>query len=260
METTSFSLVKWYMDCVSDSGEAAILYCADLRWRGVHASLGSLLIAPADQPPLTTTSLGRFTISTSPEQISVNHHRLKVGGQWQSASPPFQSAVYQGPGGSVVWNCIQPRSVVSVCTPHGDQMGLGYAECLSITIPPWHLPLRELRWGRFVSNDHSLAWIDWQGPYSRKLAVLDSRECILESVSESQVVAGDASLQIAPGRALRSGRLSSTILPGASALRRLFPRSLFNVDEQKTLSPGSLTISGQAYSGWTIHEVVKWEL
>jgi hypothetical protein len=168
--------------------------------------------------------------------------------------------VYEAPEGSILWTCIQPRSQVSVRTPHGDFRALGYAERLAVTIPPWHLPLQELRWGRFVSSNHTLVWIDWQGTYSKRLAILDSVEFPLHCVADSKVIAGDAILRIESGHPLRSGRLRSTILPGASALRRLFPKNLFNVDEQKTLSPSTLTVAGEASTGWTIHEVVRWEL
>ena len=41
--------------------------------------------------------------------------------------------------------------------------GTGYAERLELSIRPWRLPIRELRWGRFVSEGASMAWIDWQG-------------------------------------------------------------------------------------------------
>jgi hypothetical protein len=260
VKTTPFSLVKWYMDCVTDRGEAAIFYCANLHRRGVHASLGNLLYAPADHEASSAISIGRFTVSDSPNQISVDHPRLKFKGCWQTDSPPFRSTVFEAPEGSVVWNCIQPRAQVSLTTPHGEFTGLGYAECLNITISPWLLPLKELRWGRFVSADHTLVWIDWQGPYLKRLVILDSVECPLDRVSDSEVLAGPATLRIEPGRSLRNGRLRSTILPGASALRRLLPRSLFNIDEQKWLSRGTLTISGQTCTGWTIHEVVRWEL
>lgn len=260
METTSFSLVKWYMDCVTDAGETIILYCADLRWRGIHATLGNLLAKTSDGSPLSRTSLARYELTPSADQIAVRHPRLKVEGAWHAAAPPFSSTVYECAEGSVVWNCIQPRSQVSVCIADRDLRGLGYAECLTITVLPWHLPLRELRWGRFVSPDHTLAWVDWRGSFATSLAFFDSRRCSLRSTSESQVDIGDAALEIAPGPSLRSGRLGATVARGVSGLRRLFPNSLLNVDEQKSLGSGTMTIDGRASTGWVIHEVVKWEL
>ena len=260
MGAMSFSLVKWYMDCVTDSGEAVIVYLADLHWRGIHAHIGSVLTTRKDEPPVTHTSLARHDLHSSTELIAVEHPKLKVRGCWQSAAAPFAKIVYEEQAGSVVWNCIQPRSRVKVSVGDQEFHGLGYAECLTVTVPPWQLPMRELRWGRFVAPDHALAWVDWIGTYSTSFALLDSQETHLRSASEAEVVAGDAVLQIAPGKSLRSGRLGSTILSGASGLRRLFPRRLFGIDERKSLSPGTLTIAGKSSTGWVIHEVVKWEL
>jgi hypothetical protein len=82
----------------------------------------------------------------------------------------------------------------------------------------------------------------------------------LRSASEAQVAIDEAALQIAPGQALRSGRLNSTILRGAPALARLFPAALFNIREQKWKSRGTLVTPAYATHGWVIHEVVDWEL
>jgi hypothetical protein len=39
MQTGPFTLGKWYMDCVNDAGDAAILYGADLEWHGLRAKM-----------------------------------------------------------------------------------------------------------------------------------------------------------------------------------------------------------------------------
>jgi hypothetical protein len=168
--------------------------------------------------------------------------------------------VYEEAGGSIVWNCLQPGSRVRVRSGDRELEGLGYAECLTVTVAPWNLPLRQLRWGRFVSAVHSLAWVDWQGEHSASLAVVDGSECKLLSVSESEVAVDGGILRIAEGVSLRGGRLRSTVLPGARALKRLFPASLFNIREQKWKSRGTLIDRGETSHGWVIHEVVEWEL
>jgi hypothetical protein len=258
--TPSFSLVKWYMDCVTEEGEAAIVYAADLKWRGVHAHIGSVLTTKKSEAPLTCTSLGGYQLDSSAELISVAHPKLKIKGRWELDAEPFRRPIYEERGGSVVWDCVQPRSRVNVSIGNRQLKGLGYAECLSVTVPPWQLPLRELRWGRFVATDHTLAWVDWIGTYSCSVAVLDNREAALRSVTHERVVTGDGVLDIAQGVSLRAGRLGSTILPGASGLRKLFPRNLFSIEEEKNLGLGTLTLAEQATRGWVIHEVVKWEL
>ena len=65
--------------------------------------------------------------------------------------------MYRESAGSIVWTCLQPGSRVNISLGDRQLAGLGYAECLSVTLPPWRLPLSELRWGRFVSAEHSLA-------------------------------------------------------------------------------------------------------
>jgi hypothetical protein len=256
----SFSLVKWYMDCVTAEGEAAIVYFAELKWHGVHAHIGSVLTTKELEAPATHTSLGRYELDSSAELISVVHPKLKIRGRWERDAEPFRRTMYEEKGGSVVWDCVQPRSRVSVSIGNRQLKGLGYAECLCITVPPWQLPLQELRWGRFVAENHTLAWVDWRGSHSCSVALIDNREAELRSVSHERVVAGDVVLDIAPGVSLRAGRLGSTILPGASGLRRLFPRRLFGIEEEKDLGRGTLTLSEQVKKGWVIHEVVKWEL
>jgi hypothetical protein len=253
-----FSLVKWYMDCVTDAGDAAIVYCADLRWGGMHATIGNVLESGAETS--TRTSLGRYRIECLPDEIAVDYPRLKISGSWRPTCSPFQRAVYEEAGGSIEWNCLQPASRVRMRTGEREFEGLGYAECLTVTVAPWRLPLRQLRWGRFVSAHHSLAWVDWQGEYSASFAVADGIECKLISISESEIAIESGALQIGEEISLRGGRLRSTILPGARALRRLFPPSIFNIREQKWKSRGTLVHRGETSYGWVIHEVVDWEL
>lgn len=260
MPASPFTLVKWYMDCVTEAGEAAIVYCADLCWRSLHATMGSLLESRNGARPRTRTSLGRYRISQTPNEIAVEHARLNIHGLWQSLSAPVQRTVYESPGESIVWNCIQPGSRVCLRTGERELTGLGYAECLTLTLLSWQLPIRCLRWGRFVSDDHALAWVDWEGRYSARFAVLDGRESALLSASESAVVTSEAALKIEDGDSLRAGPLSATVLSGAPALKRLFPAGLFNIREQKWKSRGKLAQSGRTNEGWVIHEVVEWEL
>ena len=260
MHTGPFSLVKWYMDCVTDEGEAAVVYCADLQWRGMRATIGSVLENCDGTDARTRTSLGRFRIVCSGDNLAVEHRKLKVTGSWQAICSAFQRTVYEEAGGSIVWNCLQPGSRVKMRTGDRELEGLGYAECLTITVTPWHLPLQQLRWGRFVSAERSVAWVDWQGKHTASLAVVDGTERKLMSASESEVAIESGILKIAEGVSLRGGRLRSTILPGARALKRLFPASLFNIRERKWKSRGTFVDRGQTSRGWVIHEVVDWEL
>ncbi|MGA9670990.1 MAG: hypothetical protein WBQ94_17405 [Terracidiphilus sp.] len=247
------------MDCVTDGGDVVILYCADLRWRGLHTFYSSVLLA-GEIPAKSDASMARFRLSFTNGQITVAHPRLKVSGQWKTKAAPFERTVYEDASGAVVWNCLQPCSAVHVRVRERDFTGLGYAECLTLTLPPWKLPLSQLRWGRFVSPDESLVWVDWQGSYSTSFAVHNGVECATESVSDSEVVVHDATLRMEESLPLRTGRVKNTILPGAPTLGKLLPRSLFNIEEHKWRSRGTMMSKNRSSIGWVIHEVVQWRL
>jgi len=120
--------------------------------------------------------------------------------------------------------------------------------------------MRQLRWGRFVSSSDTLVWIDWLGPYTTRLAIHNGRERTLQSVSETELSLDGATLRMEEGLQLRAGRLGSTILPGVPGLKKLLPRSLFNIEEHKWRSRGILDTEHGQSQGWVIHEVVHWNL
>lgn len=246
------------MDCVTDPGDAVILYCAELRWRGLHASYSSVLSVDGRSME-SHASMARYRLSSTEAQILVELPRLGVSGRWEASAAPFQHTVYEDASGSVLWNCVQPRASVHLRIGDRELAGLGYAECLTVTLPPWRLPMRQLRWGRFVSPEDSLAWIDWQGAYSTSFAVRNGVRCETLSVSDSEVALRGASLRMEESFPLRTGRVGDTILPGAPALGRMLPRGLFNIEEHKWRSRGILNAEDRSSKGWVIHEVVHWK-
>ena len=254
-----FFLSKWYLDCIDDAGDAVILYCAAMRWRGLHLNYSSI-VSLVGETAQSQTSLRRFRVVEGDGEISVEIPGLKVAGNWKADSAPVRQTVYEDPAGSVHWNSIQPRSIARIRIGDRELTGLGYVECLTLTLPPWQLPMRELRWGRFVSACDALVWTDWQGPYSTSFAYHNGRKLDIDSVSESGLIAGDATLRMTDSTPIRVGRLRDTVLPGAPALARIFPHSIFNVEECKWRSRGALDTGDHHAEGWVIHEVVRWNI
>ncbi|MGB8262116.1 MAG: hypothetical protein WCE75_17290 [Terracidiphilus sp.] len=259
MDRGRFTLVKWYMDCVTEDGEVAVLYCVDLHWGRIHARYSSALTA-GERPPESHASMAGYRVSASEGEIAVEAPRLKAEGNWRADAPPVRQMVYQSDAGEVEWNCLQPRSLVQLRIGERAWNGLGYAECLTVTVPPWKLPMRQLRWGRFVSPENSLAWVDWQGGHSTSFAVHNGRTVETLAVSDAEVAVPGATLTMEEPLPLRTGRLASTVLPGLSALGGLLPRSLFNIEEHKWRSRGRLAAQEQSSRGWVIHEVVDWNV
>jgi hypothetical protein len=256
---SAFSLVKWYMDCVTDDGDAAILYCADVNWRGIRLTYSSVLTVHEGLVE-TQSSMAGYRLSSSDGQIGVEFLRLKVSGSWRADAEPYQRTIFENASGTVEWNCLQPRSLVKLRVGGRELKGLGYAECLTLTLAPWQLPMRLLRWGRFVSPKESLAWVDWQGEYSTSFAIHNGRACKTLLVTDAEVAIPGATLRMEESFPLRAGRLGATVIPGTPTLGKLLPRSLRNIEEQKWRSRGRLDTKDGSSCGWVIHEVVHWKL
>jgi hypothetical protein len=206
LKSDSFLLTKWYLDCVTELGDTAIIYCADVRWRRIHALVSSILVVRDESVHSRTSIAGGQMPTVDGDIVTVDIRKLGVAGEWRSAANPVQRSILEDPSGSVYWNCIQPRSEVALSIQGRELRGLGYAECLTLTLPPWQLPMRHLRWGRYVSAHDALAWVDWRGPYSTRFAFHNGQECRPESVSESGIEVADGKLTMADSLPLRSGR------------------------------------------------------
>ena len=161
------------------------------------------------------------------------------------------------------WNCLLPTARVCLDFSDGRRLeGQGYAEVLEMTIPPWRLPIRELRWGRFLADDGraSAVWIDWRGPRALSFAALNGAPCDAAEISETRVVLGDphATVDMTDPRVLRDGPLARTALGRIPVLRKRLPVRILETRETKWLSRGALEREGVRRAGWAVHEVVRW--
>jgi len=147
----------------------------------------------------------------------------------------------------VEWCCEAPAARATLRSESGPTSeGLGYAECIHFTVPPWRLPLHELRWGRWIAADasHSMVWIDWQGPAPRSWAVLNGRDLVAPAVTDDSVVAEGSRLVVSDRQPLRS-RVLADLIRGIPGLTPLMPKSILALRETRWLGHGLLTRDGQ---------------
>jgi len=251
-----FSLRKWYLDCVSDAGETAIAYRAELRWEAFSLQYASLLeFDPAHGTRVRSTLRRCGEPSASDEEVRWEAGPLEVSGTWHGLAPEFSAELLAAPEGTVVWRCVQPRSRAELRLPGGRTLaGLGYVEELTLTFPPWRLPIDELRWGRFASGSRGLVWIEWRGPHPVRLALVDGERAELSAAAEERVDAGGVSLELSQPAVLRTGRIGETVLSVIPGIERVFPGRILGLQETKWRARGTL----QGAQGWAIHEVVRW--
>ncbi len=258
----SFLLTKWYLDCVAEGGDAVVVYVADLRWNKLSMRYGSLLTVLNGRVH-SSSSLRKYALPRLDEDtIVLSLPHLGIEGTWRELRAPVQRTVIDSKDGTGDWQCHQPMAQVDLLLQGKTRMiGLGYAECLTLSAVPWKLPLEELHWGRFLSDQHALVWIDWRGPRPWQTLIHNGKEHEIQSLTESEILfePTGSSLELDRALVLRSGQIGHTVFAGISRLASLLPRNMLSVEECKWRSRAALQAGNTKASGWAIHEVVRWK-
>lgn len=261
MNANPFLLTKWYLDCVAENGDTVIVYAAHLRWNTLSFQYASI-ITVLDGKVGTASSLHGIPLPELHSDVLTLHQPgLDTEGTWVSLRPAIRRTVFRDENGEVDWHCMQPMAEVDLRLRQKIRLrGLGYAECLTVSIVPWQLPLTGLNWGRFLSREHAVVWIDWMGGQGLRSVIHNGEEFQQASMTESQVSfdAGHMRLELDRGLVVRQGQLGDTVFPGIAKLARLVPRSMLSVSECKWRSRGVLQTPEGTSNGWAIHEIVKW--
>jgi hypothetical protein len=262
VETSNFLLSKWYMDCVSEEGDVFIAYAASLRWKGLKINYSGTLRRQHDAQTEANTSLKRYsTPKVSGDSIHWSSKALGLEGKWTALAQPIERTIFESDAGRVEWRCLHPRATAEVSTRNQHQLkGLGYVEHLTMSIPPWRLPIDELRWGRFLSNNDALVWIDWRGASNVKLVFLNGVQVESAEVTEREVVLEQEKVILAldEDQVLREGPLIKTALSMIPGIQKLIPLRSLHAYECKWRSRGILSCHENVSAGWTIHEIVRW--
>jgi hypothetical protein len=261
-ETSNFLLSKWYMDCVSEEGDVFIAYAASLRWKGLEINYSSTLRRQCDAQTEANTSLKRYSApEVSGDSIQWSSRALGVEGTWTAIAEPLEQTIFESDAGRVEWRCLYPRATAEVSTRNQYQLkGLGYVEHLSMSIPPWRLPIDELRWGRFLSVNDALIWIDWRGASNVQLVFLNGVQIDGAEVTDREVVLEQEKVTLAldEDQVLREGPLIKTALSMIPGIQKLIPFRSLHAYECKWRSRGILRQHENVSVGWTIHETVCW--
>ena len=256
-----FSLGKYYVDFVTSEGHYFIGYSAQMNWLGIevnyratihHSSIPGVKSGPSlssrDGPVLGDSIL------------TWNNPKLGLNGRWRQFSSADSHVLYQEDDGLVEWNCLQPSAHARLTTASGTTYeGLGYVEYLNLTIPPWHLGLRTLLWGRFVSEHHSVVWIEWQGERPLVLLICDGQRVANPRVSDEDVRCDDFELSLERGDTIRAGSIGEALVSKIPSVLRTAPVEFLGGREEKYVSRGRLAFGdGSNHTGWVIHERVSW--
>ena len=179
--------------------------------------------------------------------------------EFEPRQSPIEQRLLAMGSGSVEWRVETPAAAVSAAVRgFAPVNGTGYAERIRITIPPWRLPIRELRWGRWIAEDgtRSVIWIDWRGKAPRTWVFADGAAADAADVTDDGVRTGSLEVALGERRTLQARSLSE-IASTIPALRAVVPRSFLGLRQSRWCSDGHLRErDGAPCAGRAIHEVV----
>lgn len=259
-----FSLSKWYMDCIDADGNVFIGYSVVLKWKQVKLNYTNILRYENQHTPQSQT-----TFKTVPSPVFRENHlswapaKLGIRGTWNSVDAPIRKTLLHTDSGIIRWECNQPKAIAAIITENDNSItGLGYTEKLEMTIKPWELQFNELRWGRFLSEEDTMVWVNWRGKTNLNLLFYQGKqiEDIIVSDETIKINRGEALLTFSDKVVLRKGPLISTALSNFPGIESILPNSILNTYECKWRSNGVLKKNNNEVSkGWVIHEVVRWQ-
>jgi len=256
----AFTLTKWYLDCTGDDGCTAIGYWASLAWRGLSLTWQGLSVCEAGGGTIQRSTLTKDRMpARARDRIVWRSRALKCTLAADVRLPPIALRLFETTDGFVDWRCEAPAAMVMLeFADRPPIRGVGYADRLDLTIPPWQLPISELRWGRWTDQSaaHSVVWIDWGGAEPRTWVFVDGARAADAAVEDDRVSAGHSTLTLTASSTL-SSRALDEILRGIPPLRAVVPSSLLSLRDTKWSSRGTLHHPGSApLDGRAIHERV----
>ncbi len=263
-----FLFTKYYMDCVTAGGEAALCYASDLTVGGVRLKQSSVLLHEEGRATENRQSFFRGVLPRAVNSQWVwDCPALNTHGAWMLRNAPAQDiTLYEAADGKAVsWQCLTPQTEAQLSIKGKSFCGQGYAERLRMTLEPWKMPLNVLHWGRFhPAGGEALTWIIWEGAHPLSLLMTGTQEMPLTTAPRA---AHDGSriefnngyaLEFSRKNVLRTGDIGQTALRRLPAVvKKLLPSSILNLKETKWAGPATLCRHGEVVPGFAIHEVVN---
>ena len=262
-----FHLDKWFLDFTGENGEVMIFYASKLTWHGWSASYTSWLHYDAASGVRLKSRFRNVQIPQKKDDlITWSDTKFGVSGTWKSLANMIQERIFDSEEGFLDWKCYQPYSKVQLKMNDRVLEGSGYAEQLILTIPPWKIPMDELRWGRFGSFENNMVWIELREKENRQWLWLNGEKienCIIEDEFIS-MPDKDMVLNLDRGIVLEAEKkifsVVEKIIRYIPGFKKVMPINFLMADEFKWLSKGELKSHNTILSsGMAIHELVKFK-
>ena len=248
------------MDGVDAAGRVVIAYWARLSLRELNVTWHALSEYDVEGGARRTSSLAPVPPpSRRGGRISWRSDALPVSLHMDVEDAPHERMLLETPNGIVHWRGeTMAAEMHLVRAGQATFCGLGYCECLTLSLPPWTLPIDAVDWGHWIAADcsRSSTWFRWRGDHPLTLVVEDGRGLTHATVDGTRISPATALLDLSPARQLERRHLGEILTP-IPLLSRVVPASLLRLEEAKWLGRGVRRDSdGTRREGWAVFEAV----
>ena len=263
---SDFHLEKWYLDIVTENGNGMIFYAAKLKWKKLEVPYTSWLSYSTEDGITCKSRFRKVELPNEKNDIILwNDDKFNISGTWKALSSPIKAQLFQSNEGELIWNCFQPRAKVSVKINGKEINGFGYTEQLSLNLFPWKLPMKELRWGRYISKGNYIVWIElikgtekqqwlWLNGVKYENATINNNLIYIPKEDLSLIL--DKNVILVEEKKIL--KIVKTLLSYLPSFNNPISNNFLNAVESKWLSHATLLKNGNFVEhGWTIHEFVN---
>lgn len=252
-----FWLKKYYFDGIDESGNTFILYYAVLRLFGIKIPYSSYLICTESQ------SVQRSIISRSvvgKNNTSFFNKKLKISANWLPLTNSLSKVLLQNKTKNIDWKCCIPKGKFTFEWEDLKFSGLGYCEVLKMNFGVWKLPITTLKWGRFLSENHSLIWIEWIGKHPLKIVFWNGKPIENVQISETGLWFADQRMKLKfENPIILKNEELYTIIKKYWFLKPFFSRKFLSSKEIKYRSKSTFFTENQQETGFSLYETVQWK-
>jgi hypothetical protein len=258
----NFRLTKLYLDCIDEHGNCFIAYRAKLKFHLLTFYYSALIFSDRHGVTFEKSSRRKNPDPVIKDLLIFYDHYLHFKGAWHKSDSPLPPLTFSDEmNNELEWYCHHPGALTEVMFNENLYKGYGYAETLSLTIKPQNLPMDELKWGRFLSREYTITWINWKGLHPLNKIYCNGVEYNDAIPDHEKLVFGEGAftLNFEKISTIRNGRLSD-VLARMPVLKLISGSRILNSTEIKYKAQSTLRRNSEIVAeGWALYETVIWK-
>ena len=261
-KASGFRLEKLYLEIIDETGNCFILYRAKLKFLCFKFHYSALIFNDNLGVTYEGASGKKISDPIVKEALIYYNSSLNIKGVWKRMADPLPplSFIYNS-GSELSWNCHHPKASTEIFYDDTFYKGHGYAETLTITMKPLRIPMDELRWGRFISDEFTVVWLKWKGNNPLNRIYCNGEEFNDATLNSDKIVFADGRYKLffQDISTVRNGKVSD-VLSSIPRLKVFFGKRLLNTLEVKYKARSILFSNSEIRAkGWSLYETVLWK-